>query len=966
MTNASDRPGTSIPSMPDPGAFGATEEFFSSRPTREPAPETGFRFDASSLGGADVRVVEAHVREGLGELYEAVVDVCTAESPDFGSLLGTRATLEIARGPRTRRVCGVVRRVERLDSWGGLRRARVTMVPALWALSQRVDSRIFQDVHTLDIVQSVLSEAGLDAPTLETRRDYPKREYCVQYRESDLAFVLRLLEEEGVVLYFRHDGDAETVVLTDAASYGLCPTLDRRPVPFSPPQSEQAPVEVVQRLDFARELRSTGFTGRDYDFTRPLATLDMTRAQPRGEQGERPRYEFPARFTPGPYDEGSRTYGAHDGGHRVEVRQGEEQCAEDTAAGGGNVTGFMPGRVFQLLGHEHADLDQRYLLTHVEHHLHAPEELLTDPDARASHTAAGIDRYRNTFRCVPARGVYVLPRKTPRPMVLAAQTAVVTGDGDEEIHVDAHGRVKVQFHWDRKGKHDGHSSCWVRVSQNQAGAAWGFMFIPRVGMEVVVTFLEGDPDRPLITGCVYNGVNRPPYELPDKRTVSTIKTVSSPGGHGFNELRFEDLAGSEEIFLHAQRDLNEIVNHDHTLTVWNDQHITIKGHQYVTVNGEGPKPAGMPGPGHGVKVNGEYSIDASGDVHIQSGGSIHEEATSDRFMKARSIYLKGDDVVQVNAPRFNVIATDKIILRVGGSAISISDGGILIKSSGSVKIDAPVLKMRGSGGASLTSSGIMDISGTPLQLNGPGPFAGRVTELAPATITTGAALTLIGGASFPYPVEKQGDGSLKVGKHIVIKKGTGLYGDFQGKVLRDLGILSSTPNGQERLKNIENNPNGHDTVIREYNADDAKEHGTWNNSSAARKGNPDNGLIKHDADGNPVPNSGCPTEIAYNPDIVDGPAGSPAPADATLFHEMGHAEHNAYGVNQREEKMGGGWDNREEWQNIDGGVNNSSGNNNVPGSPHSPSENDYLGDRNYPYRRADHGEKYVRPDGSPI
>ena len=581
MSNRSDPPVPPSASDPELSPFSTTHEFINARSVREPAPEASFGFEAPALGGADVRVVEARIRESIGGLYEGVIELCTAEpSVDFGALLGARGAIEMVRGPRRRRVCGVVRRVERLDSWGGFRRARVTLVPAAWALTQRMDSRIYQHLDTIDIVKAVLAEAGLDAPVVETRREYLPREYCVQYRESDLNFVLRLLEEEGVVLYFRHDDDAEQVVLADSHTYGLCPTLDRRAVPFAPPQSELSPVEVVQRLDLARELRSTGFTGRDYDFTHPLAELDMTRVHPRGDQGPRPRYEYPARFTRGAYDDALLTYGAHDGSRRAEVRHGEEESAENVAVGAGNVTGFMPGRVFQLVGHEHGDLDQLYLITHVEHHLRAPEELMSERSSR--HGSRGGERYHNEFRCVPAREQYVPSRTAPRPMILATQTAVVTGTAGEEIDVDAHGRITVQFHWDRKGRRDARSSCRVRVAQAWAGANWGIQFIPRVGMEVVVTFLEGDPDRPLVTGCVYNGVNRPPYELPSEKTRSTIKTNTSHGS-GSNELRFEDLAGHEQVYVHAQRDLDEVVRRQHTIKTGEDEHITVGANQIANI-----------------------------------------------------------------------------------------------------------------------------------------------------------------------------------------------------------------------------------------------------------------------------------------------------------------------------------------------------------------------------------------------
>ncbi|MFO0606920.1 MAG: type VI secretion system tip protein TssI/VgrG [Polyangiales bacterium] len=685
------------PDVPEVGAFGSTTEFLVSRPTREPAPEAGFTFSSSALAGVELRVVHGRVAEALDALYEGVLELCAPDlNTDLDALLGARCVLEVARGPRARRFCGVVRRVERLDSWGGRRRARVTFVPAAWALTRRVDSRIFQDRSTPEIVQSVVKDAGLPAQSLASKltREYPKREYCVQYRESDYHFVARLLEEEGISWHFRHDGEAEVLTLTDSDSAPLCPTLDRRAVPFSPPQSELNPVEVVRSFDFAKELRATGFTARDYDFTRPQAELDLTREHPRGEPGERPRYEFPGRFTLGGYDEGGHAYTTHDGGARAETGWHEEHGREAAGAGTGNVTGFMPGRAFELVGHEHGDLDRRYLLTRVVHHLHAPEVLLAEGDARA---AAGLDRYRNEFEATPREVHHVPERRTPRPTVLATQTATVTGPAGEEIHTDFHGRVKVQFHWDRKGARDEKSSCWIRVAQQWAGAGWGFQFIPRVGMEVVVQFIEGDPDRPLVTGCVYNGTHTTPYPLPDEKTRSAIKSSSSPGGGGYNELRFEDLAGREEVYLHAQRDHNEVVERHHTETVRGYETVHVSGHQQTVIDGKGERPPGMTAPGASLRIEGDYNILVTSEYHLQVGTGTARidsdnnylalKATGDiRHTTDHDLLMSAKNAAVLKALQTAITGSEKVTLASGNSEITLTPGGIKIKSDGPVEI----------------------------------------------------------------------------------------------------------------------------------------------------------------------------------------------------------------------------------------------------------------------------------------
>ncbi len=492
--------------------------------------------------------------------------------------------------------------------------------------------------------------------------------------------------------------------------------------------------------------------------------------------------------------------------------------------------------------------------------------------------------------------------------------------------------------------------------QTWAGPGWGAVFLPRVGMEVVVNFLEGNPDRPLVIGCVYNGINRPPYELPGEKTKSTLKTNSSPGGNGFNELRFEDRAGSEEVFLHAQRDMNERVLHDHSTSVGRNESNAVGANQTNTIGGNRTEL---------VRRNEAVTVQGSREVTVVQSDTLIVGENHTVIVGSTGTWSPPAPGAGMHVTgEWNVEATDKIVLKVGGSSITITSGGVDVSSAGGIGVGGRNLTLHGTASATLSSGGPSTVSGTPVQLNGPGLFAGRVTELAPATITTGAALVLVGGASFPYPVTRLPDGSLQVGDHINIRPSEGRYENFQEKTLRDLGIMSSTPDGAQRLENIQNNPGGHDMTIREYSAAEEAEYGPQNSLCYPGAAQGDPNALGYDADGNPVPGPGSDTEIGYNPDIVSGPDGS-EPADATLFHEMGHGEHNVYGTNRQWEETHDGWENHEERQTIDGGINQPGGSQ-VPGVPESPNDNDYYEQRGYPYRRTDHDGGYANPDGTPV
>ncbi len=930
--------------------------------------EAEFFFECAGAPSAAWQVTRFHLREALSEPFELDLDLVEDGVSELRAVVGTAAAFAIARPPLVRVVRGVVRAAEVIGTFRSRRHVRLRVVPSLWLLSQRRDVRMFQDLSALDVVREVLRDAGvyqsegaLDDTALRPS-NYAVREYCAQYNESDLDFVTRLLADEGITYFVRDGGDAERLVLVEDGPADAFPeeVPALGPLRVMGEGGATAEVETVRVFRRDVELQPTGVALREWDFTRPFDTqaaspgreASMTRDVP-GPTNARQIYEYPARAVLHDYDEGATFYASDDLTRRAHVRHSEHTGDAQHCSGTSVVTGFAPGRRMHLRDEDGANLGA-YTLAVVEHRGRVDE---------GGHDLHGDDlaRYSNEFRGVLMPAVFRPRRATPRPIVHGPQTAVVLArrGSTDEIDIDAHGRVLVRFHWERPerrvaSQREKNSSCRVRVAQPWAGAGWGVVFNPRVGMEVVVQFLDGDPDRPLVTGAVYNLHNPPPPqgEAVARRTRSTIRTNSSPGGHGFNELSFEDLAHAEEVFLRAQRDLRELVLRNHSTTVHGSQRVTVDGDQTVHVRGVQSVTVdgrdGEPGKHGTLSVTGDLTVSTTNEVMIKAPAKITLDCAG-----ATATLTPGKIALSTGAGATILLENDEI------SFFAAKVNSYSTESS----TYATTVVINGSGTATLSSAGATTVSGTPVQLNGPGPFAGRVLELAPATITTGAALVLVGGPSFPLAVTRNADGSLSVGDNLKIQPGSDP--NFQNMVLRDLGIMASTPSGLERLNNIQNNPNGHDVTIREYNAADAARFG-WNNSIATPTGTWQNSALQRDAAGNPVANAGSPTEIAYNPNIVLGPSGTPEPADATLFHEMGHAEHNAYGINRQSEALGGGWENHEEWQNIDGGVNRPGGANDIPGTPSSPAENDYLSDRDYPYRRTDHGSGYANPDGSPI
>lgn len=506
---------------------------------------------------------------------------------------------------------------------------KIDLVPWLWFLTRRTDSRIFQDKTTKEIAEEVFKDFQFTDFVWKDIQDSEPRAYCVQYRESNFDFLSRLFEEEGYFYFFRHQSGKHTLVIGDS------PTAAESIGELQYRRLEMGDTEAgLSGLREDADLRPGRIALNDFNFETPQTDLNVSMETRLSSQANADLeiFDYPGRYQEqGRGDAFART--------RMEAQEAPGRIISATC----NAPMIAPGMVFTLNGHPVGGYNRAWTVMRVRH---AADN---NWDGANSHGAY----YTNSLEAIPDDVPYRPPRVTPRPIVDGPQTAFVVGTKGEEIDTDEYGRVKVQFHWDRRAPGDETSSCWVRVAQPLAGIRWGGLFLPRIGMEVVVDFLEGDPDRPLITGVVYNATTMPPYPLPDEKTKSTLKTSSSKGGDGFNELRFEDKAGEEQIFIHAQR--------DHDLRVLNDRRTYVGANDHRIVDGESRTK--VAGDLHALvegdrmeQVDGTLSLTVEGDVEGEVDGAV-------------ALGVRGEVVIK---------ARGAITLQSGGSFIKLSSSGIVI------------------------------------------------------------------------------------------------------------------------------------------------------------------------------------------------------------------------------------------------------------------------------------------------
>ncbi len=531
----------------------------------------------SPLPAEDLRFASISMTQGLSTLGEARLNmVSRKESLHPGDLLGQPVTVTMElRDDAKRYLHGYVTRFSQTGHRGSDYTYQAIVRPWLWFLKQTFDCRIFQEMTVPDIVKKVFDDHSVANFEFKLFRSYRKWTYCVQYRESDFDFVARLLEHEGIYWYFEHaDGEHKLVLVDSQSAHDASPTCES--LPFYEGGSDAPPdQELVSAWRFSSSVIPGQVTLRSYDFERPSTDLkvDKTKAR-KHELSDYEVFDYQGDYTQ-----------AADGTQFSEDRVDEMHTRAMVLQGDSNGHGIEVGRLLSLTNHPREDQNIEYLITGIS--LHAQ----TDATESGSTASSAL---RCDFTAIPSDQQFRPERRTRKPVVHGPQTAMVVGPGGEEIFTDKYGRVKVQFHWDRYGKKNDKSSCWVRVSHPWAGKNFGAIHIPRIGQEVVVGFLEGDPDQPLITGRVYNAEQMPPWDLPANATQSGILTRSSKGG-GYgnaNAIRFEDKAGAEQLWIHAEKnqdievenDETHSVGHDRTKTIDHDETVHVKHDRTETVD----------------------------------------------------------------------------------------------------------------------------------------------------------------------------------------------------------------------------------------------------------------------------------------------------------------------------------------------------------------------------------------------
>jgi type VI secretion system secreted protein VgrG len=563
-----------------------------------------------------------------------------SENPslDLESLLHQSAYLDF--GEMSEGLHGQVYAVGRDDPGRRITRYHLTLAPRLAYLAHRRDQRIFQQRSVPQIIATVLEQHGIlaDAYSFELGPVvYPPRAFCVQYAESDLHFIQRLCEEEGIHYHFRHSADAHLLVFGDDQT-----VFRRLPVQrYCADGGLQAGTRVIQRFDVRLATRSQRTVRRDHDFERP--SLQLQDSAGPASTGPLEDYRYPAGFT-------GRARG------KQLARRGLERHQRDRhrALGKSDQPALRSGHFLEMRDHPDPSCNDLWLITSVRHEGYQPQVL-----EEATPAVEGFQGYRNRFTATPWQAVHRPPLKHPKPTINGSQTATVTGPAGEDVHCDAYGRVKVRFHWDRLDTSDDKSSCWVRVASGWAGDGFGAMMIPRVGMEVLVTFLEGDPDRPLINGCLPNALHLPAYSLPQHKTRSVLRSRSAVGGQGSNELFLEDRRGEELIYLRAQRDLEQQIGHDSRLEVAGERREIIHGISTVHLQSEEHR-----------HVTGDRNVVLEANDYLDVRGDSRTHVAQTLVIEAgQQLHLKSGASLVIDAG-------GQLSLKAGGEHLVIQAGGI--------------------------------------------------------------------------------------------------------------------------------------------------------------------------------------------------------------------------------------------------------------------------------------------------
>lgn len=692
----------------------------------------------------DVAVIRYEAHEAISRPYEIDVELSTAD-PGFRveECLRSSAALLLVDGEGGERVFhGVVDRAEFAYWTGTVFHFRIRLRPALAALALREDARIFQEQSVVDVIQTLLEEAGVDQVELQLQATYEPRELIVQYRESQLNFVHRLMEDEGIFYFFRHTAEGHTLVLADDPG-AFAPEGDAPEVSFAMAQGYGgAPLADFSRT---RSLRTSDVRMRDYDFEKPQQKPESQ--IPAQEAAALPYYEYPGGFL--------KSAG---GARRAKARVSRLRRDADVARGSSGAVGLRCGVPFTVGGAAQPCLNGEFVV--VELHTHGEQTLESGGPNKVC---------RNEFSAVPKGAAWAPAALGKKPRIRGIQTATVTGPANEEqaIHVDKYGRIKVRFPWDRVSQQDDTSSPWLRVAQVPMG---GSMVLPRVSWEVSVAFLEGDPDRPFVLGRVYNAGKTPPYALPGTQASGSLKSMSSPGGAGSNEIKMADSGGSQGWSLHAQKDLNIRVNHDKKEKVGVDETHSVTVNVQVSVGSNDKLTVGG---NQSIDVGAVKSHNIKGNLSLSVGGNETDNATANYVEKVggdRSYSVGGNMITISNTVKQNIdgdlkrtVGTAEVIGSV--ASIKTSIGGDLDETVGAVKVEL----MKGM--SSETVGGTKSLTSLAAELH---IVSGNVDNAADASVTN-----LVGGLHYE-----------KVGGDYTIK----------APIIAMLGAIGDLKGGGSKLK----------------------------------------------------------------------------------------------------------------------------------------------------------------------
>ena len=760
---------------------------------------------STPLGADDLLLTAITGTEGVSQLFHFQLDLLRPKNKGaiaFDKVLGEVATVEMDLPDKKKRhFHGIVSRLSQgrivqigQDANDTFIQYRAEIVPQLWLLTKNAQSRIFQHVSVPDILKKVL--AGLTV-TYDLQGRFQPRDYCVQYRESDFDFASRMMEEEGIFYFFKHTAGGHEMVVTNTPQ-GHPDLPVGKTIIYDDVAGGNRPDVRITKWEKGQELRSGKVTLWDHCFELPHKHLEadktiadtvtagtVTHKLKVGDVPKLEQYDYPGRYA-SRFDGVDKSGGAQpaelqkifdDNARTVGIRMQEEAAAALVIDGGSNCGQMTAGHKFTL--DRHFDANGDYVLTRIEHTAQIP------PTYRAGE--AGAFEYTNQFHCVPATVPFRPARVTRRPTVHGSQTAVVVGPAGDEIFTDKYGRVKVQFHWDRAGKNNADSSCWVRVGTLWAGKNWGVIHIPRIGQEVLVDFLEGDPDQPIVVGSVYNAEQMPPWDLPANKTQSGVQSRSSPGGGAanHNQIRFEDKKGAEQVHIHAEKnqdievendethwvghdrkktidhDETTLVKHDRTETVNNNETITIDGarketvHKTETIVIDGDRTETVHSnesitidKNRTEKVTGDESITISGgrtenvskEEKITIGGGRTESVGKDEKITiggGRTESVAKDEKISIGGGRTESVAKDEGITISGGQTVAVSkDRGVNVTGGDTLSVGKAltitatdsITLTTGSASISMKKDGTIVIKGKDITIEGSGEITGKASK----------------------------------------------------------------------------------------------------------------------------------------------------------------------------------------------------------------------------------------------